>query len=69
MGFLRLLEDFCSLLILFAIFNFTLAGEVSLKMGGDKGDDPDSEYKKWGIEIRVSFREGVKAQVLSAQVQ
>ena len=38
-------------------------------MGGDKGDDPDSEYKKWGIEIRVSFREGVKAQVLSAQVQ
>lgn len=43
-------------------------GEVRLKMGGDAGKD-DCDYKKWGIEIRVSFREGVKAQVLSAQVQ
>ena len=44
------------------------AGEVRLRKGGDKGDE-DLDYKKWGIEIRVSFREGVKAQVLSAQVQ
>jgi len=43
-------------------------GEIRLKKGGESGDE-DCDYKKWGIEIRVSFREGVKAQVLSAQVQ
>lgn len=26
-------------------------------------------FKEWGIEIRVSFRENVKPQVLSARVQ
>lgn len=38
-------------------------------MGGDNGSNADCDYKKWGIEIRVSFRAGVQAQVLSAQVQ
>lgn len=45
-----------------------VTGEVKLKRGGEKGDE-DKDFKKWGIEIKVSFREGVKAQVLSAQVQ
>ena len=45
-----------------------VTGEVRLKKGGENGNE-DSDFKNWGIEIRVSFREGVKAQVLSAQVQ
>lgn len=45
-------------------------GEVGLIKG--KTSDTQNEYgsfKEWGIQIRVSFREGTKAQVLSAQVQ
>jgi chromosome segregation ATPase len=45
-----------------------VTGEVRLKRGGEKGNE-DIDYKNWGIEIRVSFREGVKAEVLSARVQ
>jgi len=45
-----------------------VTGEVRLKKGGETGND-DRDFKNWGIEIKVSFREGVKAQVLSAQVQ
>ena len=44
------------------------SGEVRLKKGGESGNE-DCDFKNWGCEIRVSFREGVKAQVLSAQVQ
>jgi chromosome segregation ATPase len=45
-------------------------GEVGLI----KGKTPETQnengsFKNWGIEIRVSFRENTKAQVLSAQVQ
>ncbi|CAB9499458.1 of chromosomes protein 5 [Seminavis robusta] len=43
-------------------------GEVRLRKGGESGNE-DCDFKNWGVEIRVSFREGVKAQVLSAQVQ
>ena len=44
-------------------------GGVSLYKGGIP-DDPNSigSFKDWGIHIRVSFRENVKAQVLSARV-
>jgi hypothetical protein len=51
-----------------AIMGFT--GEVGLIKG--KTSDSQNEngnFKEWGIQIRVSFREGTKAQVLSAQVQ
>ena len=47
-------------------------GEVRLKKG-DKGDDVENEsealanYKDWGIQIYVSYRENAKAQILSAQ--
>jgi chromosome segregation ATPase len=45
-------------------------GEVGL-IKGKSGETPNENgnFKQWGIEIRVSFREGTKAQVLSAQVQ
>lgn len=46
----------------------SVTGEVRLKRGGERGNE-DIDFKNWGIEIKVSFREGVKAQVLSAQVQ
>lgn len=45
-------------------------GEVGLIKG--KTSDTQQEngnFKDWGIEIRVSFRENTKAQVLSAHVQ
>lgn len=53
------------------------AGEVRLAKGkGDdrrRGDDDDTEdtgnFKDWGIEIRVKFREASKLQALSARVQ
>jgi hypothetical protein len=47
---------------------FFKSGEVRLRKGGESGNE-DCDFKNWGCEIRVSFREGVKAQVLSAQVQ
>jgi chromosome segregation ATPase len=40
-------------------------GEVGLI----KGESQTGNFKKWGIEIRVSFRENCKAEVLSARVQ
>lgn len=43
-------------------------GEVRLKKG-EESEGGSADFKNWGIEIRVSFREGVKAQILSAQVQ
>lgn len=43
------------------------AGEISLAMGGS--ENGDSNFSKWGIEIRVKFREKSSLQVLSAQVQ
>jgi chromosome segregation ATPase len=56
--------------------DLSCAGEVKLKKGdGDRrrGDDDDSSdtgnFKDWGIEIRVRFREGSKLQALSARVQ
>jgi structural maintenance of chromosomes protein 5 len=45
-------------------------GEVCLrqgKAGADKDEDP--RFDDYGVEIKVSFREGVKPSVLSARVQ
>lgn len=43
-------------------------GEVRLKKGiSDEGTIGKGNFKDWGIEILVSFREGAKAQVLSAE--
>jgi chromosome segregation ATPase len=44
-------------------------GEVSLTKGetGDENEEPS--FRNYGVEIRVSFREGVKPSVLSARVQ
>ncbi|ACI65917.1 predicted protein [Phaeodactylum tricornutum CCAP 1055/1] len=46
-------------------------GEIRLKRGKIDEDDENQigNFKDWGIEILVSFREGTKAQILSAQVQ
>lgn len=43
-------------------------GEVNLQKGTVDEDDPDQvgNYKEWGIQICVGFREAAKAQVLSA---
>lgn len=49
-----------------AEFGFT--GEVGLRKGPESGDT-DGPFKDWGVEIKVSFRQGVKPQVLSAKVQ
>lgn len=39
-------------------------------MGGEPTEEmPYGNFREWGIEIRVSFREGHKLQVLSARVQ
>ena len=45
-------------------------GEVALTKG-ELADNEDKygNFKDWGIEIRVSFRDGVKPSVLSARVQ
>jgi structural maintenance of chromosomes protein 5 len=44
-------------------------GEVSLTKGPpqEDGQAPKYNFRHWGLEIRVSFREGCKAEVLSAQ--
>ena len=44
-------------------------GEVRLTKGPaqEDGQEERANFKLWGIEILVSFREGTKAQVLSAQ--
>ena len=45
-------------------------GEVDLIKGKtSETQNENGSFKEWGIQIRVSFREGTKAQVLSAQVQ
>jgi chromosome segregation ATPase len=45
-------------------------GEVGLIKGKtSETQNENGGFKEWGIQIRVSFREGTKAQVLSAQVQ
>jgi structural maintenance of chromosomes protein 5 len=45
-------------------------GEVRLRMGKEGADgDVEARYEDYGVEIRVSFREGVKPSVLSARVQ
>lgn len=45
-------------------------GEVGLVKGKTKDTEKDDgNFKDWGIEIRVSFRENTKAVVLSARVQ
>lgn len=41
-------------------------GSLRLRKGGEDGMEKKA-FKKWGLEILVSFREGSKAQVLSAQ--
>lgn len=59
------------------IYIFPLPGEVVLAKGTPPENNDDEEdhlggygnFKDWGIEIRVSFRDGVKPQVLSARVQ
>jgi chromosome segregation ATPase len=45
-------------------------GEVKL-VKGDESENADTmgSFRDWGIEIRVSFRNGTKPQVLSARVQ
>lgn len=42
-------------------------GSVSLAKGAK--DDPDPKFRDYGIEIKVSFRDGVAPSVLSARVQ
>ena len=44
-------------------------GEVRLTKGPaqDEGEEKRANFKHWGIEILVSFREGTKAHVLSKQ--
>jgi structural maintenance of chromosomes protein 5 len=43
-------------------------GEVSLTKGAqNESEGSKNNFKDWGLEIRVSFREGCKAEVLSAQ--
>jgi structural maintenance of chromosomes protein 5 len=44
-------------------------GEVALKKGPmqEDGQEHKDNFRNWGLEIRVSFREGCKAEVLSAQ--
>jgi structural maintenance of chromosomes protein 5 len=44
-------------------------GEVCLTKGpaSENGEEVTSNFKHWGLEIRVSFREGCKAEVLSAE--
>jgi chromosome segregation ATPase len=44
-------------------------GEVRLTKGNPEEGEEFASFKDWGIEIRVSFREGLKPQVLSARVQ
>lgn len=47
-----------------------MTGEVALTKGESAdNDDKYGNFKDWGIEIRVSFREGVRPSVLSARVQ
>lgn len=48
---------------------FPTIGEVHLTKGQPTDDNPYGLFKEWGIEIRVSFRESIKLQVLSARVQ
>lgn len=42
---------------------------MALTKGETTEEMPHGNFKDWGIEIRVSFREGHKLQVLSARVQ
>lgn len=46
-------------------------GAVSLRRGesGGNADDEEARFEDFGVEIKVSFREGVKPTVLSARVQ
>lgn len=44
-------------------------GEVRLVKGEQTEERPHGNFKDWGIEIRVSFRENHQLQVLSARVQ
>ena len=46
-------------------------GEVRLDEGGRNAasDEDYHNFKEWGIEIKVKFREGSSLQVLSARVQ
>jgi chromosome segregation ATPase len=44
-------------------------GEVALTKAEPQENEENGSFKDWGIEIRVSFREGVKPSVLSARVQ
>lgn len=46
-------------------------GGVHLRKGksGDGNSNEESSFKDWGVEIKVSFREGVPPSVLSSQVQ
>lgn len=44
-------------------------GEIKLKKGEPADEEEYGNFKDWGIEIRVSFREGIKPAVLSAQRQ
>jgi chromosome segregation ATPase len=44
-------------------------GEVSLTKGDPGAENDEPSFKDYGVEIRVSFRDGVKPTVLSARVQ
>lgn len=44
-------------------------GEVGLAKGNIEDGSEHGHFDHWGIEIRVSFRENAKPQVLSARVQ
>ena len=44
-------------------------GSVELSKGAPDEKGNPRNFKDWGITIKVSFRDGVKAQVLSARVQ
>lgn len=46
-------------------------GEIHLRKGknGEENSNEESNFKDWGVEIKVSFRENVPPSVLSSQVQ
>ena len=44
-------------------------GEVHLRKGAENEDDEEPKFEDYGVEIKVSFRDGVPPSVLSAQVQ
>jgi len=67
----KLLTQVAKVDALFSVYMRELGctGEVRLTKGNPDEGEQFASFRDWGVEIRVSFREGVKPQVLSARVQ